>query len=253
MNLWEDTPAVAPKRRRGRVLAGIAVAAAILVPSAAMAIHQFPDVPDSNPFHDEIDWSVDAGIFNGYADGTFKPANNITRQAAAANVQRMYNLFAGTSGVIASDTPFSRDSADGTTYVDVTGMTTTVVIPPGTSGRIVADFSAESTCVQDAGTFFSGYCKVQILSNGSAMNPTLSDDFAFDSSDNAGESFASWESHAMRRYTGILPPGTYTIKAQAAAARGTSFCIPPCTPSTVDNTLSLDDMVLTAQVLFADS
>jgi hypothetical protein len=43
----------------------------------------FPDVGVTHPFCHEIAWMVAAGITDGYTDGTFKPTNTITRQAAA--------------------------------------------------------------------------------------------------------------------------------------------------------------------------
>jgi secreted trypsin-like serine protease len=44
----------------------------------------FSDVPISSPFCGEIKWMTDAGIASGFVDGTFRPANNISRQAMAA-------------------------------------------------------------------------------------------------------------------------------------------------------------------------
>lgn len=44
----------------------------------------FPDVATSHIFCGEIAWLVDTGITGGFADGTYKPANNIARQHMAA-------------------------------------------------------------------------------------------------------------------------------------------------------------------------
>jgi hypothetical protein len=49
----------------------------------------YPDVPTNHPFCEEIAWMADEGYVNGYNDGTFKPANTITRQAFAAVLYRM--------------------------------------------------------------------------------------------------------------------------------------------------------------------
>lgn len=62
----------------------IAVVMMMLFPVAAWASHQFSDVPDSHTFHDEISAVADAGIAEGYEDGTYRPARDVTRQAAAA-------------------------------------------------------------------------------------------------------------------------------------------------------------------------
>jgi len=44
----------------------------------------FPDVAESHPFYTEIMWSASVGITDGYPDGTFRPTDLVTRQAAAA-------------------------------------------------------------------------------------------------------------------------------------------------------------------------
>ena len=65
-----------------RHLVGVALVTALFMgPISAFASHQFPDVPDSNLFHDQIDWMSDTGITTGFPDGTFKPNNNVTRGA----------------------------------------------------------------------------------------------------------------------------------------------------------------------------
>ena len=51
----------------------------------------FPDVPPGASFQVEIQWMADQGISTGYADGTFRPTANVTRQAMAAFMYR----FAG--------------------------------------------------------------------------------------------------------------------------------------------------------------
>ena len=48
----------------------------------------FSDVPQSNPFFHEIEWMKSTGITTGYPDGTFKPYNQITRDAMAAFMYR---------------------------------------------------------------------------------------------------------------------------------------------------------------------
>jgi hypothetical protein len=48
----------------------------------------FPDVPTSHAFCGEIEWASDEGLANGFADGNFKPANTVTRQAIAAFFHR---------------------------------------------------------------------------------------------------------------------------------------------------------------------
>ena len=70
-----------PKRTTAAL--GVLMALA-LGTGVVLASHQFPDVPDTNQFHDDIEWLVDNGITSGYANGNFGPKDNITRQAFAA-------------------------------------------------------------------------------------------------------------------------------------------------------------------------
>jgi secreted trypsin-like serine protease len=51
----------------------------------------FDDVPTTHPFCGEIAWMATEGITTGFADGTYRPAANITRQAMAA---LLFNLDA---------------------------------------------------------------------------------------------------------------------------------------------------------------
>ena len=44
----------------------------------------FTDVPDSHTYAREIAFVAHSGIATGYPDGTFRPDNQITRQAVAA-------------------------------------------------------------------------------------------------------------------------------------------------------------------------
>ncbi len=53
----------------------------------------FTDVPPGHPFADEIDWMAQAGIGQGFRDGTFRPEDPVTRQAAAAFLARFYALL----------------------------------------------------------------------------------------------------------------------------------------------------------------
>lgn len=49
----------------------------------------FSDVPVDHPFYDEIEWLVDAGLAEGYSDGTYRPSVRISRQAMAAFTARL--------------------------------------------------------------------------------------------------------------------------------------------------------------------
>ena len=77
-----------PKRRRALVAASVTGALVIGSAGGVLASHQFSDVPDTNPFHDDIDWMADAGITGGFGDGTFRPTDAVSRQAMAAFMRR---------------------------------------------------------------------------------------------------------------------------------------------------------------------
>lgn len=49
----------------------------------------FPDVSASHPFCGEIDWLVDEGITEGFADGNYRPTQGVTRQSMAAFMYRL--------------------------------------------------------------------------------------------------------------------------------------------------------------------
>jgi hypothetical protein len=48
----------------------------------------FSDVGPGNPFRTEVEWLADSGIAGGFADGTFRPSNAVSRQAMAAFLYR---------------------------------------------------------------------------------------------------------------------------------------------------------------------
>lgn len=57
---------------------------------------KFSDVKQSNPNSGYIQSAVEAGIINGYEDGTFKPATNVTRGHMATFIARAFDLPTGT-------------------------------------------------------------------------------------------------------------------------------------------------------------
>lgn len=63
-----------------------------LVAPVALATEEpsFSDVPISHWAFDEIEMAVDKGITNGYADGTFKPANSVTKNQFAVMLSRAF-------------------------------------------------------------------------------------------------------------------------------------------------------------------
>ena len=57
---------------------------------AAFANHQFNDVPNSSPFHDDVGWLTSHGIASGFPDSTFRPTDDVKRQQMARFL-RNYN------------------------------------------------------------------------------------------------------------------------------------------------------------------
>lgn len=55
----------------------------------------FFDVPADHPFHDAITWLAAAGVADGFADGSFRPDAPLSRQGAAAFLQRLTDARCG--------------------------------------------------------------------------------------------------------------------------------------------------------------
>jgi hypothetical protein len=55
----------------------------------ASTIGRFRDTPETNPFHDDIEWMADNEITTGYADGTYRPVSIVSRQAMSAFMYRL--------------------------------------------------------------------------------------------------------------------------------------------------------------------
>ncbi len=78
----------------------------------ALASHQFGDVPDSNPFHNDIDAIADAGVTTGCGGGNYCPAANVTREQMAAFFNRLGALGPGTTPVVNADKVDGLDASD---------------------------------------------------------------------------------------------------------------------------------------------
>jgi hypothetical protein len=77
-------------------------------PDPATCQERFVDVGSDHPFCPEIEWLADRGIADGWPDGTFRPTNELTRQAVVAFLHRL----AGAPHVPADGAPFSDVDAD---------------------------------------------------------------------------------------------------------------------------------------------
>lgn len=127
-----------PRRWRApKVLVAVALVAvgALVGSSVAVASHQFSDVPDTNPFHDDIGWAAENGIVNGYGNGTYGPGNGVTRQAMAAMLRRLAGAAPGVDPVV---------TADGIEVFREGGDDTVITATSSLSAQEVATVSVES-------------------------------------------------------------------------------------------------------------
>jgi S-layer homology domain len=110
---------------RGRkVMTAIVLVLALAIPGVALASHQFGDVPNSNPFHNDISAIALAGITTGCGGGNFCPNGSLTRAQEAAFIHRA-------SGRVAADDAFAL-AVPPATDVAVAALTITTGLPGGT-------------------------------------------------------------------------------------------------------------------------
>ena len=135
------------ERRWRRRLVGALLIGAILAigPAIALASHQFGDVPNSHPFHGDIDHVYDARITAGCGGGDFCPETNVNRGQMSA-------FLARTGGRVAYDTNSIVTSI--TTEVDLANVTMRAGnVPGGTafvkleaSGYVYTNGNNETGC-----------------------------------------------------------------------------------------------------------
>ena len=82
-------------------------------------VYFFNDVDNTSPFFDNISWMADRGVTTGYADGTFRPLANVSRQAMAAFMYRFAGSPAYTPPVTS---PFNDVATDSAFYPEVCWM-----------------------------------------------------------------------------------------------------------------------------------
>lgn len=86
----------------GLVLLAATVLITPTLSSAGLAT-PFDDVGVGHPFRDEISEVADAGVAQGYDDGTYRPGDPVTRQAMAAFLSRAGSSIAVSRGTSAVD------------------------------------------------------------------------------------------------------------------------------------------------------
>ena len=114
------------------------VAAVVGVGATAWANHQFPDVPTSSPFHDDIEDFVNAGCATGFPDDTFRPQDNVKRQ-------QMARFFAACGGQVDYDdveTPIALSNVLAGTNLETVEIDAGAL--GGTGGFVLAIASVEA-------------------------------------------------------------------------------------------------------------
>jgi hypothetical protein len=123
------------RKHPSRLVLAAALASVIVGVPAALAIHDFTDVPDANPFHDDIAAIKRAGVTSGKTcvqpgtPPTYCPDEPITREAMAAFVHRGFGRAAYGHGL---ETPLNA-----ATYTDLASLTIRAGGTPGGTGFIV--------------------------------------------------------------------------------------------------------------------
>jgi len=79
----------------------------VLGGGAAFASHQFSDVPNSNPFHKDIDFIADRSITLGCGGGLYCPKDFVTREEMAAFMERTVRV--ATPIVLAENEPLGNN------------------------------------------------------------------------------------------------------------------------------------------------
>lgn len=128
--------------RSGRV--GVATAAAVAMVmigsvSGVWAAHSFDDVPNSHPFHAEIGEAASACIAGGFPDGTYRPADGVTRAQMAGFLNRAGSYVAEGRG--SSTVVFGSGGGLGPTE-NITSATISVPNIPGCQQQVVLEGGA---------------------------------------------------------------------------------------------------------------
>jgi uncharacterized repeat protein (TIGR02543 family) len=92
-----------------------AIAARFSDPVAGMAI-PFTDVPDDYWAADLIAFAADVGWVDGYGDGTFRPANNITRGAAMKLINNVLRRLVDADGLLPEAIQWTDNNVGDTFY-----------------------------------------------------------------------------------------------------------------------------------------
>lgn len=83
----------------------------VVAPSAALAVHNFSDVPDSHTFHNDIQWMFDNGMTSGCGSGNYCPQDDVTRGEMAAFMKRLATQAVVEAGSVSGDIVMTHDGS----------------------------------------------------------------------------------------------------------------------------------------------
>ena len=166
------------------VLAAL-VTTIVAVPIVVYASHQFTDVPNTNPFHADIDWLADAGVTKGCSTTQYCPKDNVTREQMAAFMRRLsgndggvapsvnadkvdgYNLAQFAPRAAFNNTTDAPDGADYTLSTTVTAPARGILIISGGVNAFNVGFKTYGCSIQvDDVTVTGSHMTSQLNGNG---------------------------------------------------------------------------------------
>jgi lysophospholipase L1-like esterase len=112
------------------VCAVLVLTSALVVPAGAQAptwtVPDFADVPTTHPFQEAVRWMAATQVSSGYPDGTFRPADGVTRQAMSAFLHRLAGAPDPTTATSTgfSDVRTTHPFAEAITWMAEAGIST---------------------------------------------------------------------------------------------------------------------------------
>ena len=128
-------------KRWARIALIVLVTTMIVAPLTAWAADSFTDVPDSNIFHEDIEWAKDSGVTKGCnppANTEFCPKDDVSRETMAAFMHRL-----------AINQVVDADKVDGLDAADLT-VTAAADIDSGPFGTTVTEITTVNTVTIEA-------------------------------------------------------------------------------------------------------
>jgi hypothetical protein len=214
-----------PARRTVALLLGLLL---VGVPSVALANHQFPDVPSTYPFHNEIGAIAKAGVTTGFADGNYHPNDPVSRGAMAAFMHRGFGRVGLVAGGAPNNTTVSVPVGQIST-ADVVIRRITVTVPGASNSFTpnqlvylqgeVAFATAMNTTAQGCPCMFDA-----IIRDTTSLATSTPQYMTFEST-----SSAAWNYNYHVEALFAAPPGARTyellagLNARAASGNAASF------------------------------